>query len=62
MDENTHTDPVQQPQEETKAPAATDGEAVSVEEAQAIFAERHDVASVLTDKGVLHRDGSITQR
>ena len=33
---------------------------VTVEEAQAIFAERSDVAAILTDVGTLHRDGQIT--
>lgn len=39
--------------------AANDGDAVTVAEAKAIFAERPDVASVLTVDGVLHRDGSL---
>lgn len=36
------------------------GAPVSVEEARAIFAERPDVANVLTTEGTLHRDGTLS--
>lgn len=47
------------PQNETEA-GPTLPEPVSMEEARAIFAERLDVAAVLTADGTLHRDGRIT--
>lgn len=40
--------------------AENDSDLVTVEEAQAIFEERPDVANVATDQGILHRDGTLT--